>query len=75
METAKLFKQGGSVVVAIPAKYRRLLNWSAGDEVGISLMGNLGVQIIRKSYPGTRKSELEQEYLFGKEKEDAGNKE
>lgn len=39
MEKAKLYKQGGSIVVTIPQNYLKSLGWQRGDEVLVILEG------------------------------------
>lgn len=39
MEIAKLYKQGGSIVIALPQKYLLTLGWKAGDKVIVILQG------------------------------------
>ena len=44
MATAKLYKQGGSTVMAIPARYLKSLEWAPGTDLEVLLVG--GDQIL-----------------------------
>lgn len=44
MTTSKLYKQGGSVVMAVPARFLKSLEWRIGDTLEVLLVG--GDQIL-----------------------------
>ena len=44
MITSKLYKQGGSVVMAVPARFLKSLEWKVGDTLEVLLVG--GDQIL-----------------------------
>ena len=47
MATAKLYKQGGATVIAIPARYLKSLEWAPGTDLEVLLVGGDQV-LIRK---------------------------
>jgi antitoxin component of MazEF toxin-antitoxin module len=49
MEIAKLYKQGGSIVMAIPQKYLLTLGWKAGDKIIVILQGPRQMSLLKGS--------------------------
>lgn len=49
MEIAKLYKQGGSVVMAIPQNYLLTLGWKAGDKIIVILQGPRQMSLLKGS--------------------------
>lgn len=64
MITSKLYKQGGSVVMAVPARFLKSLEWRIGDMLEILLVG--GDQILVRKL--TQQKEVKQDnQLWSKE--------
>lgn len=47
MEVAKLYKQGGSTVIALPQKYLQTLGWKAGEKVIVILQGPTMMSLLK----------------------------
>lgn len=47
METRKLYKQGKSIVLVMPAKYLRSLNWTTQDEITVRLLPNQSLNLSK----------------------------
>jgi antitoxin component of MazEF toxin-antitoxin module len=47
MEIAKLYKQGGSTVIALPQKYLQTLGWKAGEKIIVILQGPTMMSLIK----------------------------
>ena len=64
MITSKLYKQGGSVVMAVPARFLKSLEWRIGDMLEVLLVG--GDQILVRKL--TQQKELKPDnQLWSKE--------
>ena len=74
MIECKLFKQGGSTTLVIPAIYLKALKWAVGDMIKVKLIPG-GKILLSKGpeFPYKRSDLLEMEYLNQKEKENESN--
>lgn len=66
MATAKLYKQGGSTVMAIPARYLKSLEWIPGTDLEVLLVGGDQILIRKLTQAITLKPSTG---LWGPEKE------
>jgi len=57
MEIAKLYRQGGSTVLAIPKRYLKTLGWKPGDQVKVILVGDDSILIKNSATPNPKQSQ------------------